>query len=96
MIKESGVVLKPGDRVLVRNLGERGGHGKLRSYWEKKVYIVKEQVSDNPVVVIHSEGEPNARHRTLHRNVLLLVNDLPIESPAQPANSVPRHPQTQK
>lgn len=86
--KARGVVLKPGDRVLVRNMGERGGPGKLRSYWEKKIYVVKEQISDNPVYVIHPEGDPSARNRTMHRNLLLLVNNLPVESPAQSTDTV--------
>ncbi len=86
--KVRGVVLKPGDRVLVRNMGERGGPGKLRSYWEKRIYVVKEQISDNPVYVIHPEGDPSVRNRTIHRNLLLLVNDLPVESSTQPADSV--------
>lgn len=83
--RQRGVILQPGDKVWVRNVGERGGPGKLRSYWENRIYVVKEQVVDNPVYVIHPEGNRQGGTRTLHRYLLLLVKDLPVECPQQPA-----------
>ena len=35
--------LEVGGRVLVRNLTERGGPGKLCSFWEQKIYRIKEK-----------------------------------------------------
>lgn len=49
--------------------------------------VVKEQIFDNPVYVIHPEGDPNARNRNIHRNLLLLVNDLPVKGPTQSADT---------
>jgi hypothetical protein len=75
----SSSVLESGDRVLVRNLSERGGPGKLRSFWEDKIYMVVRRVADDsPMYEVrpeHGEG----RGRVLHRNLLLPCDFLILE-----------------
>ena len=70
-------ILLPWDRVLVRNMSERGGTGKLRSLWEDKVHIVLETYGENPVLYrVQAENDPNGRTRNLHCSILQPCDDL--------------------
>uniref|UniRef100_A0AAV2JMK3 Uncharacterized protein n=1 Tax=Knipowitschia caucasica TaxID=637954 RepID=A0AAV2JMK3_KNICA len=87
--KAYGAELQLGSRVLVRNLSQRGGPGKLRSYWEEKVHVVVEKKSDTPVYVIKPERGPG-KTRVIHRNLLLPCDYLPIEDMLQKPKPVQR------
>ena len=67
-----------GDRVLVRNMSERGGAWKLRCWWEQKIYVV---VSVRDLVPVYTIRPIDSRKtKTVHRNMLLCVNDMPLDT----------------
>ena len=72
------VPISVGDRVLVRNRGKRGGTGKLRSWWEHKIYEVVKVNELIHVYTVRPVGEKGTR--VVHRNMISCVNELPLNT----------------
>ena len=69
--------MEKGDPVLIRNLPERGGTGKVRSFWDDKVHAVIENLSsENITCKVKSENDLNGKIHTLHRNMFLSCDNL--------------------
>ena len=81
--------LKPGDRVLVRNVGLTGKH-KLADKWNPVPQTVTKRINPDMPVYIVNPADGKGKSRTLHRNLLLPIEYL-NETPS-PA-SKPRRPQ---
>ena len=78
--KANTSILEAGDRVLVKRLLERGGPGKLRSFWEDKIYIVIRRIEPTGAVYEVQQEDGSGRKRILHRNLLLPCHYLPSET----------------
>ena len=80
--RKIAIELHPGDRCLVRNKRENTGPGKLRSFWEQDVFVVKSRKEDGVVYEVENLSKCTDR-RTLHRNMLLpcdMLEDPPLET----------------
>ena len=75
--KAKAVEMQVGDKVLVRNVREKGGKTKLKSYWEENIFVVVEKREGLPVYKI--KNIKNSRDtRVVHRNLLLRCEELPV------------------
>ena len=80
----SGAVFHPSDRVLVRNHQEKGGPGKLRAYWEDKVYVVTERHGEDSAVYRVKVESARGPARVFHRNLLFPCDTINL-SPDSPS-----------
>ena len=76
--KAKAVELVVGDKVLMKNVRERGGTQKMKSFWEETLFKVIAKRENIPVYRIQSVKN-NSDVRLIHRNLLMKCNELPSD-----------------
>ena len=83
------VEVNVGDKVLVRNYREKGGTGKLKSFWEEAIFVVTEKRDGLPVYKVKNiKKEKDVR--VVHRNKIMKCEELPLDvfdEPQEPKKS---------
>jgi hypothetical protein len=83
------VQVNVGDKVLVRNYREKGGTGKLKSFWEEAIFVVTEKRDGLPVYKVKNiKKEKDVR--VVHRNKIMKCEELPLDvfdEPQEPKKS---------
>ena len=70
--------------MLMQNCRKKGGTGKLKSYWEHSIFEVVEKRGDAPVYKIRNVHKKKDE-RVVHRNLLMLCNELPVDVFKEPS-----------
>ena len=71
-----GIEIVLGDHMLIRNVKEKGGTGKLRTYWEPNIFEVIQKDKNLPVYTVKNLSDEGGT-RVIRRNLLMQYNDLP-------------------
>ena len=72
--------LEVGDRVLVRKWTPRKGRGELKSFWERKAYIVEVYIvidSDGLVYTVEEQEKRPSKSKTIHINNIMSCHNFP-------------------
>ena len=63
----------------MRNYREKGGTGKLKSFWEEAIFEVLEKKEDLPVYKVQNLQKPSDV-RVVHRNKIMKCDELPLDT----------------